>query len=372
MNTAIITAAGSGERASLGINKNLFVFEKSTVIEKTVSAFLKVNEIDEIVVTASKADFDEFKKLLLPLSSKIKVITGDKTRTLSIKKALDSVNEGYVLIHDGARPFVTEELIKKCLYKAINEGNCIPVVPLTDTVAVAENGKILTTERVGLYGVQTPQVFKAEEIKKAYALIKETDCFTDDCGVYTKYIAPCFYVDGDKNNVKLTYKEDFENLLPKRTGIGFDLHKLVIDRKLILGGVQIPHDKGLLGHSDADVVIHALMDAMLSACSLKDIGHYFPDTDEKYKDISSVILLQETLEIIKKQGYKPVNATIVIMAEKPKLSPFVEKIKDNLAVLLNVKTTDIGISCTTLEGIGSVGREEAIATYASVTLEASL
>ncbi len=372
MNTAIITAAGSGERASLGINKNLFVFGKSTVIEKTVSAFLKVSEIDEIIVTAPQADFEEFKKLLLPLSPKIKVITGGKTRTSSVKKSLDLIKEGYVLIHDGARPFVTADLIKKCLYKAINSGNCIPLTPLTDTVAVTENGKILRTDRAGLYSVQTPQVFKAEEVKKAYDLIEEADCFTDDCGVYTKYVAPCFYIDGDKENIKLTYKEDFENLLPKRSGIGFDLHKLVLGRNLVLGGVQIPHDKGLLGHSDADVVIHALMDAMLSACSLKDIGSYFPDTDEKYKDISSVILLKETLKIIKKQGYKPVNASIVIMAEKPKLSPFVDKIKDNLAKLLNVKATDIGISCTTLEGVSAVGREEAIATYASVTIEASL
>lgn len=367
MNTAIITAAGSGERSGLKINKNLFYFNGSTVIEKTVAAFLSVKKIDEIIVTAPKREIKKFQKLFKDVK-KVNVIEGGETRTKSIEKALNVCHGAIVLIHDGARPFVTPKLIKKCLNKAIINDNCIPVTPLTETLGVVENGKISTAIRQDLLILQTPQTFKTEQIKRAYSQIQKDESFTDDCGVYCKYIGKCNYIEGEKNNIKLTYKPDFENLLPKKTGVGFDLHRLAENRKLVLGGITIPHTKGLLGHSDADILIHALMDGMLSACALKDIGNYFPDTDDKFKDISSVILLEKVLKMVKKKGYKPVNASFVIMAEKPKLSPFVDLIRQNLSVLLSVEKENIGISCTTLEGLGIIGQEEAIASYCSVTL----
>lgn len=367
MNTAIITAAGSGERSELKINKNLFYFNGSTVIEKTVAAFLSVKKIDEIIVTAPTKEIKKFQRLFKGVQ-KVNVIEGGETRTKSIAKALDVCHGDVVLIHDGARPFATPDLIKKCLYKAIIDDNCIPVTPLTETLGVIEDEKISTAIRKNIVTIQTPQAFKTEQIKRAYSQIQNDDTFTDDCGVYCKYIGKCNYVEGEKSNVKLTYKPDFEKLLPKKTGIGFDLHRLTENRKLVLGGVTIPHTKGLLGHSDADVLIHALMDGMLSACALKDIGNYFPDTDDKYKDISSVILLKNVLKIVKKQGYKPVNASFVIMAEKPKLSPFVDLIRQNLSTLLGVEKENLGVSCTTLEGLGIIGQEEAIAAYCSVTL----
>lgn len=371
MNVAIITSAGTGERSGLKINKNLFTFDGSTVIEKTVSVFLSVEEIDRVIVTAPKNDLPAFVELFKN-NDKVTVITGGDTRTGSVKNALSLIEDGYVLIHDGVRPFVTAELIKKCLYKAVIEGNCVPVTPVTDTLAITENDAIVKTERAKFSNVQTPQVFETNEIKKAYDSIAEGEVFTDDCGVYLKYIGKCHYVSGDTNNVKLTYKKDFENLLEIKNGIGFDLHKLVAGRDLVLGGVKIPHSKGLLGHSDADVVLHALMDAILSSCALKDIGNCFPDTDPQYKNISSAILLEKVLEIAKKQGYKPVNASIVIMAEKPKLSPFTDAIRQNIAKLLNVEIGNVGVSCTTLEGVGLVGREEAIACYATATVKSFL
>lgn len=368
MNTAIITAAGSGERAELKFNKNLFFFDGSTVIEKTVSAFLAVEEVDEVIVTAPKSDYEEFVKLLSPLSKKVKTILGGDTRTASVSKALNETRGEFVLIHDGARPFITPDLIKKCLYKAINEGNCVPALPLTETAGAIENGKIVRTERSKLLNLQTPQTFKTEEIKRAYSSIKRGESFTDDCGVYCRYIGACNFIEGEKSNVKLTYKPDFEKLLPQRSGIGYDIHELVVGRKLILGGVEIPRYKGLSGHSDADVVLHALMDAMLSACSLKDIGNYFPDTDQRYKDISSVILLKKVLETVKKQGYKPVNASFSIIAEKPKLSPYVDSMKKNLAFLLGLTEGRVGIACTTNEKIGELGSEKAIAAFCTVTV----
>lgn len=371
MNVAIITSAGTGERSGLKINKNLFVFDGSTVIEKTVSVFLSVQEIDQVIVTAPKNDLDAFLELF-ENNDKVTVTTGGETRTSSVKNALSLVEDGYVLIHDGARPFVTADLIKKCLYKAVIEGNCIPLTPVTDTLAITENDVIVKTERAKFSSVQTPQVFKTKEIKQAYDNIADGEVFTDDCSVYLKHVGNCHYVLGDPDNVKLTYKKDFENLLDIKSGIGFDLHKLVTGRDLVLGGVRIPHAKGLLGHSDADVVLHALMDAILSSCALKDIGNYFPDTDPEYKNISSAILLEKVLEIVNKQGYKPVNASIVIMAENPKLSPFTDEIRQNIAKLLDVEIGNVGVSCTTLEGVGLVGREEAVASYATVTVKSFL
>ena len=223
---------------------------------------------------------------------------------------------------------------------------------------------ITSTSRKGKYLVQTPQAFNTEELKRAFSMMKPTDEFTDESGLYAAYIGKCKLVEGSADNKKLTYKSDFALLGDLYAGTGFDLHTLAEGRKLILGGIEIPHTKGLLGHSDADVLTHAIMDAMLSAASLGDIGKHFPDTDERYKGISSMILLENVRSLIHKSGYKLKNVAAVIMAQKPKLSPFVEKIRKNLAEKLGVEESSVGITCTTLEGIGIVGREEGIAVQA--------
>ncbi|MBQ1268867.1 MAG: 2-C-methyl-D-erythritol 2,4-cyclodiphosphate synthase [Clostridia bacterium] len=179
---------------------------------------------------------------------------------------------------------------------------------------------------------------------------------------------PAKTCDGEYENKKLTYKTDFDHEELSRTGIGYDTHQLVEGRKLILGGVEIPHEKGLLGHSDADVLIHAVMDALLTAAGLPDIGHLFPDTDPKYKDIASTLLLSRVMEKIEDEGYKVVNVSAVIMAEKPKLAPYLDKIIHNLSQIIHISTSAVGISCTTTEKLGFVGREEGIASCATVLL----
>ena len=191
--------------------------------------------------------------------------------------------------------------------------------------------------------------------------MKDGEEFTDESSLYSKYIGKPKIVKGSPSNKKLTLPEDFavsENLY---VGTGFDLHVFAPDRKLILGGIEIPHDKGLLGHSDADVLTHAIMDAMLSSASLGDIGRHFPDTDPAYKGISSMKLLEKVVELLKKSGYRLKNVSSVIMAQKPKLAKFVDGIRRNLALALGVEDEQVGITCTTLEGIGTVGREEGIA-----------
>lgn len=361
MITAIITAGGTGDRSQLKVNKNLFVFDGSTVIQKTVKKFLAVKKINKIIVTAPENLIETFKGILCPLSTKITVICGGETRSQSVKNGLDLISDGFVLIHDGARPFVSTKLINKCITLAKTHGTCIPSLPVLETLGEVKWEYIHSTMRTGLLTLQTPQVFRTDLIKKAYELANG-ESYTDDCGIYTQFIAPCYHTYGEQTNKKLTYKPDFEALLPQKSGIGFDIHRLVEGRKLVLGGVTIPHNKGLLGHSDADCLIHALMDAMLTAVGLNDIGHLFPDTDIKYKDIDSTILLKKVLVLVKKQGYKPVSACFTIMAEKPKLTPYLQDIKENVAKLLKTTPDKISISCTTFEGLGDIGAEQAIAT----------
>ena len=277
--------------------------------------------------------------------------------------------EDAVLIHDGARCNVTEEIIERCIDSVLNFGTGVAAIPATDTIAETDGlGKIVKTERKNKYAVQTPQGFIAGNLKKAYSMMKEGEEFTDESGLYAKYIAFPKIVEGSPLNKKLTTPEDFtiaENLY---VGTGFDLHVFEVGRKLILGGIEVPHDKGLLGHSDADVLTHAIMDAMLSASSLGDIGRHFPDTDPKYKGISSMKLLEEVVKLIASHGYKLKNVSSVIMAQKPKLAKFVDSIRDNLANALSVEKACVGITCTTLEGIGTVGREEGIAVQSYCAL----
>ena len=175
----------------------------------------------------------------------------------------------------------------------------------------------------------------------------------------------------DSNNIKLTYPEDFDKLneLPTcRTGIGFDCHKLVENRKLILGGVEIAHTKGLLGHSDADVLTHAIMDAILSGAGLRDIGYYFSDKDAKYKDADSTKLLEQVLKMVDEVGYRVKSVSATVMAEKPKLMPHIPAINKNLSTILNISSESLGILATTLEGLGFVGREEGICAQATAVL----
>ncbi len=365
--TVIVTAAGSGERAKQNKNKVLCLLGEKTVLEKAVSPFLSSDNFSKVIITASKNDFDEI-SALFSSQDKVNVVLGGETRAQSVYNGLKEVTTPLVLIHDGARPFITSEVIDRVLLGANEFGSAIPVVDATDTMAILENEKIVKTDRKNLKKIQTPQGFKTELIKTAYEKIEDFSLFTDETSVFCKFIGACHFVLGDRKNQKLTYSEDFENLSKVRVGTGFDLHRLVENRKLILGGVEIPHDKGLLGHSDADVLTHAIMDAILSALSLRDIGYHFPDTDQKYKGISSILLLKEVLALVQEKGYKINNVSACIMAEKPKLKPFIEKITQSLALVLGVEKEKVGIGCTTLEGIGIVGREEGIATQAYISL----
>lgn len=367
--TVIIPSAGSGTRMKANKNK-LFLplSDEKSILSHTIEKFLTHSAIDEIIIPCKDCDRENIQEILSEFSTNknVLLVKGGETRTDSVQNALNITQSDIVLIHDGARPFVTHEVIDRVIDGVKLHGAVIPVIPPQDTVKESENGYITKTlSRESLALVQTPQGFVTEKLKYAYSIISPNEIYTDDSSVYEK-IGKVFVVRGDKNNIKLTTPED----KPKEihAGVGFDAHRFEEGRQLILGGVTVPHDKGLLGHSDADVVLHALMDALLSAVHLRDIGFHFPCTPE-FKDISSVELLKRVLKMLEEKQAEIINASIVIVAEKPKLSSFIDQISKNIACLLGIPENNVSLTATTTEKLGFTGREEGIATEAIVSVK---
>lgn len=364
----ILTCAGKGSRVGLDKNKLLVKVGDSTCLEKSLAVFSTSGLIDEFIVTSSTVDFDEINALV---GKKAKIVIGGQTRTQSVKNALKEVKSEIVLIHDGARPFACARIINDCIESVKKFGSALVATPSRDTVCKAD-GEIIADYlgKDGLYSVQTPQAFFTKDVIKAYELAGDKS-FNDDGEVYKTYIGDLHLVLGSPENIKITYPQDMDALNTAalcRIGSGFDCHRLVENRKLILGGIEIPHDKGLLGHSDADVLAHAIMDALLAALSLRDIGFWFSDKDPQYKDADSMKLLQKVLVMIDEKGYKVNNVSATIMADKPKLLKFIPTITQNLATAMGVSESAVGIGATTLEGLGFVGREEGICVSAVATV----
>ena len=253
-------------------------------------------------------------------------------------------------------------MIKNVL-DALNDVDAVvPVIKLDDSIANVKNG-YRAADREDFRRVQTPQGFRTEKLKTAYARISSS--FTDDASVYLTLYDDAKAV--DVKNLKITRFSDLETS-PYRTGVGIDTHKLVENRKLVLGGVEIPFEKGLLGHSDADVLTHAVMDAILTAIGERDIGVLFPDTDEKYKGISSLLLLREVLSRLDKRGYVVKFVSATIACQRPKLNPYFDKIRTSLSHALSISKDNLSLAFTTTEGLGLVGAGDGIAAIASATV----
>ena len=368
--TAVICGAGKGERSKLAENKILALMPNGkTVLENAVHPFDICERVNEIIITASEEDFTKIEILAKNLNTNATVVKGGSTRTQSVINALTFAKGTHVLIHDGARPYVTKKAVNDCIDALLTHHSAILCAPCTDTIiTLSQDGLIENSSRENKLLAQTPQCFIKDKIVFALSQIKNGETFTDEAGAYCKYVEKPYPVICNFNNKKLTTPEDFNFDAKLKVGVGFDLHTLVENRKLILGGIEIPHAKGLLGHSDADVLTHAVMDSLLSALTLRDIGYHFSDKDPKYKNISSMVLLEKVMQIINEKGYKVNNVSAVIMAEKPKLSPFVPQITNSLAKGLQIVPDQVGITCTTCEKVGLVGREEAIAVNAFCSL----
>lgn len=361
---AIIGAAGSGKRMAAPLPKQFMKLPSGkTVLETTVEKFDNSPLVDHIIVVTA----EEYLDLCCQFFSekkKIDVIIGGEERQDSIYRGIQNIPEGMddeiVLIHDGARPYVSEGLIERVIGETPESLAVVCAVPTKDTIRHEWEG---TLDRSKLYNVQTPQGFKVGLIREGFTKAFDDDFYgTDDASLVERLGHAITIVAGEESNIKITTREDLKTEM--RVGIGYDVHRLVEGRPLILGGVEIPHDKGLLGHSDADVLIHALMDAMLGAAALKDIGYHFPDTDDRYAGISSIELLKCAAQIVGERGYTLGNADITVMCQRPKLAGFIDEMRLNIAKALATDQEKINIKATTTEKLGFAGREEGIAAEA--------
>ena len=322
----------------------------------------------------SQEDRDLFARENIPEFVKF-VVFGGENRQQSVYNGLKSVpiDVDLVAVHDAARPFVTSEIIEATLRSAEEYGSGIISTPVTDTIKqVGSDGIVSTPDRASLFAVQTPQTFRKNLLLAAHeSAAREGFVATDDAALFERYCGAVRLVtaQGAEQNRKLTMRSDFITNLPDiRVGHGYDAHRLIEGRKLILCGVEVPHRLGLDGHSDADVALHALMDAMLGAAALGDIGRHFPDTDEAYRGISSVLLLEKTVQILKSKGFHVSNADVTIVAQRPKLAPYMENMQKTVAGTLHLDIDRVNVKATTTEHMGFEGAEEGISAHAVVTL----
>ena len=363
---AVITAAGSGTR--MNRDKMLMPLLGVSVIEHTVAVFKECGFFDEIIILASKGNIEEISRIFPDLT----VTEGGATRGESVFCGLSLCKSEFVLVHDGARPLITKEIIENTVIACLENGSAAVGVTPKDTVKMSGNGVISgTVPRENCVLIQTPQGFLKEELIASYKKFGTAE--TDDCGVMEKMGTKIRIVEGNYENLKITTPEDVltaEKILRQRKGIkeefsmrigtGFDTHRLTEGRDLIIGGVAIPYEKGLLGHSDADVLIHAVIDSLLGAAALGDIGTHFPDTDEKYKGISSMKLLSHTANLIEKAGYKIGNIDTTLIAQAPKMAPYIKEMEKNLAEALGIDVSQVSVKAKSNEKMGFTGRGEGI------------
>lgn len=358
---AIVLAAGKGTR--MGFDKMLYNIDGESVVKKSVKAFENNRYVDKIIVAAGdntesvKQEVSCFKKVIC-------VVKGGKERADSVANALEFTdNEGIAAIHDGARPFVSDEIISRTIEKAYIYKCAVPCVPVKDTIKYSEGDSVdKTLPRDKLYITQTPQVFYIEDYKKLL-LRGKNSLVTDDAQLFEKAGYKVYITQGSYENYKITTPEDLRKEKNMRIGHGYDVHRFAPDRKLILGGVEIEFEMGLLGHSDADVLTHAVMDALLGALALGDIGKHFPDTDEKYKGADSLLLLKCVKELIKQKGAQVENIDCTILCQKPKLAPHIQSMRKNIADVLEIDMDKVSVKATTEEGLGFTGAMEGIAVH---------
>ena len=366
---AIIAAAGKGERAHA--DKVWIKIAGKTVLERAAEPFFSCPTVDAVILVVAEAHEEEAKALFAGREIPCFVVVGGATRSESVARALKKATELFgdedavVAVHDGARPYVTRELIARSMTLAAAKGSAVPALPCSDSLRKVDGEGSKAIPREEIVRVQTPQCFSLRALVKAYSYGEEA---TDDATLYERHIAPITLTEGDENNIKITYLSDIYKDNFSRVGVGYDVHPLRAGRLLILGGVKIPHDKGLDGHSDADVLTHAIMDALLTAAGLPDIGHLFPPDDPAYEGADSVLLLKEVMRRVKEAGFTPRNIAATILAEKPKLAPHLPVMEEVIAKVTGLKKGEVTFAATTTEKLGIIGEEKGIAAEAIALL----
>lgn len=383
--TAVIAAAGQGRRMGGGINKVFIPLFDCPILGHSVRMFSRCPEVDSLVIVSAPGEVAQMEEMLASLtdSKPWQVVEGGSERQYSIARALAVIEQDtdIIVVHDGARPLVEVSAIEQVIAAAGQYRAAGIAVPVKDTIKrVDEEGFITgTPDRKTLWAMQTPQAFDAGLLRRAYGEAdRQHHLGTDDAGLVERLGVPVKIVPGSYRNIKITTPEDLmiaQALMKQgekqdmlRMGMGYDVHCLVEGRKLIVGGVEIPYSKGLDGHSDADVLLHAIKDALLGAAALGDIGRHFPDSDPRYKGVSSLLLLEKVRAIIGSHGYKAHNIDATIVAEKPKLAEYIAAMNRNIAAALDIDIHQVNVKATTTEGLGFAGKGEGIAAYAVATL----
>jgi 2-C-methyl-D-erythritol 4-phosphate cytidylyltransferase / 2-C-methyl-D-erythritol 2,4-cyclodiphosphate synthase len=379
--TAIIAAGGAGRRLGGDKPKQLLEIGGATILHRSVAAFADHPRISDIVLVLPQ---QQTSFLLLPAADArpappIRIVHGGERRQDSVANGFDAVHHTseVVLIHDAARPFVTADLIDRTIDAAATHGAAIAALQSRDTIKrVDKDGVIVDTiPRDEIYLAQTPQGFRLDVLAKAVAVGRSGVDATDEAMLAERAGFTVHVVDGDPRNVKITTADDLDaararadaGRKPARTGragTGYDLHRLVEGRPLVIGGVTISSDRGALGHSDADVVCHAATDAILGAAGLGDIGRHFPDSDPRWKGANSLELLTQARVMIANAGYEVGNLDVTVILEKPKIKDAIDEMRGRVARALSVDPSRVSIKGKTNEGVDAIGRGEAIAAHA--------
>jgi 2-C-methyl-D-erythritol 4-phosphate cytidylyltransferase / 2-C-methyl-D-erythritol 2,4-cyclodiphosphate synthase len=380
---ALIVAAGRGARAGGPVPKQYARIGGVPVLARTLGAFLAHPRIDLVQVALASGDERLYAEAVAGFRGEqlLAPVAGGATRQISVRNgllALEKHAPDRVLIHDAARPFVTSDVIDRVLAALGDTPGAIAALPQADTLKQAAHGNRIaaTVDRAGLWRAQTPQGFRFADILAAHkqAAAAGRDDLTDDAAVAEWAGLPVALVPGSPDNVKLTTAEDIAmaeraaRFPDIRTGQGFDVHRLVAGDHVWLCGVRITHTHALQGHSDADVALHALTDALLGAIGAGDIGQHFPDTDPQWKGADSAIFLREALRLVGARGGTIGNVDVTVLCEAPKIAPHREAMRHRIAELLNLEVERVSVKATTTEGLGFTGRREGIAALATATI----
>lgn len=369
---AIIVAGGQGTRMGANRPKQLLELGGRTLLQQSVAACDQHPSVQELVVVLPDALLSSAAELVGPTRCGWRAVAGGARRQDSVRHGVVAVSPltDVVLIHDAARPFASAGLISRVIDAAAQHGAAVPALGCRDTVKRRDLTTGLVREtmpRQELWMAQTPQGFRRDVLDVIVPLSEGSREATDEAALVEWAGRPVMIVDGDEQNVKITTPEDLARARASatlRVGTGYDLHRLVEGRPLVLAGVVLPFERGPLGHSDGDVLCHSLTDALLGAACLGDIGRHFPNTDAAWKDAPGLDLLARAVAIVRASGFAPVNADITIILERPKLSPLVDEMRARVAAALGVDVAAVSIKGKTNEGVDAVGRGEAIAAHA--------
>jgi 2-C-methyl-D-erythritol 4-phosphate cytidylyltransferase/2-C-methyl-D-erythritol 2,4-cyclodiphosphate synthase len=376
--TAILAAGGSGQRA--GTAKQWLALGGETVLRRAARAMAACPEVDALVAVVPPGEEERGAAELAGLGKPGQAVPGGAARADSVRSGLAAAADAaIVLVHDAARPFATPALASLVARAAAQDGAALAAVAVTDTVK-RQDGEALrvsaTLDRSRLWLAQTPQGFRRDVLLRAYARAGSgASSATDECLLVEQMGAPVTLVPGEPGNFKITGPDDVARArarveAPVAVGVGYDTHRFAAGRKLVLGGVEFEGD-GLLGHSDADACAHAIGDAILGAAGLGDLGRHFPDTDPRWKGVSSLVLLEEIARRAAARGFRVGNADVTLAARRPKIAPRAEEMRARLAGALGIAPGQVNVKATTGEGMGFVGRGEGIAAHAVVVLHRS-